>query len=129
MTFAELLAAAEAGAASIYHAVIATGEEISAWETSPVTAPLVAAGVAAANSLLTRTGVSAGVIESDVTTALKGIAAADPTIPSAGASISAIVGLAGKTVAAIAPGTAPVVSELEGDVAAAEALAHVIPAA
>jgi hypothetical protein len=122
MTFLELLAAAEKGAASVYHAVLATGAEINTWESNPLVTPLVGAGVAAANEMLTRAGVStetAGVIESDVTTALKTIAAADPTVPSVGGLVTTL----GAMVTDFVPAAAPIVAVSEGVVKDVEAAA------
>jgi hypothetical protein len=119
MTFAELIAAAEKGAASVYHAVLATGAEIVSWETNPLIAPLVSAGVSAANDMLTRAGVDAGVVASDVTTSLKAIAAADPTVP----SIGGLTNLAGTIVSTILPGAAGAVAVAEGVIGTVEGLA------
>jgi hypothetical protein len=121
-TFADFLAAAEKGAASVYHAVLATGAEITSWESNPIVAPFLDVGVSAANDMLARAGVPAttsGVIESDIATALKGIAAADPTVPSTGA-IGSLAVLAGTTAAAIDPNAAPLAAEAAGAVGVAE---------
>lgn len=125
MSFADFVAAAEAGAASIYHHVLATGVEIAAWGEDPVIAPLLSAGAAAANAALGRAGIGSGtvtLVESDIATGLKRIAAADPTVPSIG-GISKLVGLAGTVAETIDPALAPAIGTAEGAAALAEALA------
>jgi hypothetical protein len=122
MTFAELIAAAEAGAASIYHDIIAAGQMIAAWESSPVIAPLVATGVSLANDMLTRVGANGSVITSDVTSALKLIAAKDPTVTSGSGAIGALVGLAGSIATALVPGAAIAIAAAEGGVSLIEDL-------
>jgi hypothetical protein len=81
-----LITAAKQGATSVYHAVLDTGTAISAWETAhPEVGPLIEEGVVAANALLARFGVPAGTLEvvgEDILTGLKGLAAADATVPS-----------------------------------------------
>jgi hypothetical protein len=85
MTFADFIAAAQHGAASIYHDVLAVGSAISAWESDPAIRPLIMAGVVCANGVLSRfTGIDPVILERDILIALKGIAALDPTIKSGG---------------------------------------------
>jgi hypothetical protein len=124
MTFAELIAAAEKGAATIYHAVLATGAEIASWESNPLVTPLVAVGVSAANGMLARAGVDTAitsVIESDVTTALKSLAATDPTVPSTG-PIAGLAGLAGSVAIGVNPGLGPVIGLAESMIGTVESL-------
>lgn len=89
MSFAAAFAAAEKGAASVYHSVLATGSQVLAWEHDPAVAPLLDVGVAYANSALTRFGVPAGtvsIVAQDVVVALKALAAIDPSVPSVATS-------------------------------------------
>jgi hypothetical protein len=134
MTLAELIAAAERGAASVYHAVISTGAEIAAWESDPAVASLVSAGVDAANGLLARTGVGTSaktqIGASDVVAALKKIAAADPTVPSIG-TLATIAGTIDPPAAPLAAGIAGAASVAEagaGGVATAQPSAAATPA-
>lgn len=131
MSIIDFFRAAELGAASIYHQVLALGANIIHWESDPAVQPLVEIGVAAANGMLARAGApNAGtVIQSDVHAALKSIAAADPTVPSIG-GIGKLVGLAGEVVSVIDPALAPTVKVvtsaeniIEGAAAAMEASA------
>lgn len=124
MSFFDFIAAAEKGAAAIYHKVLATGAEILSWESNPAVTPLVQMGVGVANGMLDRAGAgsAARVVEEDIHAALKQIAAQDPTVPSLG-GIGTLVNLAGSVASAIAPQAAPVVRLAEGVVGAVEALA------
>jgi hypothetical protein len=121
MTFSEMIAAAEAGAAKVYHAVLATAVEIEGWETSPLIAPLIGIGVSEANSLLSRLGVDGAVVTGDITNALKLLAAKDPTIPSLG-SLGALAGMVGTIVSTADPALAPVIATVETVASAAESL-------
>jgi hypothetical protein len=82
----ETLQVVEKAAASVYHKVLATGTAVLDWEAEhPAVGPLIAEGLAYANSVLTRFGIPAGTIElvaGDIVVALKGLAAADATVPS-----------------------------------------------
>jgi hypothetical protein len=79
----DMLASAEKGAASIYHAVLATETSIVNLETThPQVSVLIGQGVTYANALLARWGIPASVIEDDVVTALKALAAMDATVAS-----------------------------------------------
>lgn len=86
MTLMEMLVAAEQAAVTIYHTVVSTGQKVAEWETSGDVAPLVDEAVTAANGLLARMGVATSakqaVTAPDIHTALKKIAAADPTVAS-----------------------------------------------
>lgn len=120
MTFAAFIAAAEKGAASVYHAILATGAEIASWESNPLVAPLVQAGVAQANGMLARAGVSTtvgAVIESDIHAALKHIAALDPTVSSLGGLLT----IGGSIASAVVPSAAPVIALVESIIHAATA--------
>lgn len=87
-TLSDFLQAAEKGAASIYHDALAAGVSLVKIEaTNPAVEALLAEGVGYANALLMRSGIPAGVanvIEADVWTALKGLAAVDATVTSGG---------------------------------------------
>jgi hypothetical protein len=122
MTFLELIAAAEKGAASVYHAILATGAEIATWESNPLVQPLVDMGVSAANGMLARVGVptgTLGVVSDDIHAALKQIAAADPTVPSIGGLLS----LAGSVASVLVPGVGPAIAV---GVAAAEGVVNIM---
>ena len=87
----ESLAAAAHGAALVYHQIVAVQNDVTKWEAdNPQIAPLVAAGSQYAVSALDSAGipvlplVSAGTA---VLSALKALAAADPTVASGGAAI------------------------------------------
>lgn len=123
-SFTDFLAAIEHGAASVYHQVLATGSEVAAWGSNIAVAPLLSVGASVANAALDRVGLSgvANVIETDVLTGLKTLAAADPTVPSTG-SISALVNLAGGLVSGLVPGAGAVIAGVEGIVGLAEGLA------
>lgn len=123
-SFTDFLAAIEHGAASVYSQVLATGTEIAAWGSDASVAPLLSIGASVANAALEKVGLSnvANVVEADVATGLKTIAAADPTVPSLG-SISALVGLAGSVVSDLVPGAGAVIAGVEGAVGLAESLA------
>ena len=86
MNISDFLRAAEAGAASIYHQVLATGTAIASWEADhPEIGPLISAGVTYANTLLARFGIPAETIEiaaEDIISALKTLVAHDATVPS-----------------------------------------------
>lgn len=86
MTLTDLLAAAEAGAATVYHDVLAIARNVQSWEASPVVAPLLEIGVTAANAMLERGGLPGAIITSDVLGALKLLAVKDATVPSLGPS-------------------------------------------
>jgi hypothetical protein len=119
--FSDFLAAAEKGAAGVYHAVLATGAEIATLEHNPLVAPFLQVGMAAANGMLTRAGVTnIQIIEADISAALKAIAAADPTVP----SLSGLVGLAGSIATAVVPGAAPIAAAVQAGVSVAEAIIH-----
>lgn len=126
-SFADFLLAAEKGAGAIYHQVLATGAEIHTWTESPAVAPLVAAGVELANGLLERVGIShstLAIIEADIHTALKVIAAADPTVPSY--SLSALTGLGARVATALVPGAAPIATGAAAVVTVGEGIAKTI---
>jgi hypothetical protein len=78
--------AAERGAASVYHAILATGAHISTWEaTDPMVGVLIHAGLSYAQAALVRYGVPAATVSlasEDITAALRGLAALDATLPS-----------------------------------------------
>jgi hypothetical protein len=124
-TLTDFLAAIEHGAASVYHAVLCTGTEIATWASDPVVAPLLSEGATVANAALSSVGLGgiATVVAADVANGLKTIAAADPTVPSAG-SISALVGLAGTVAVALVPGAAEIIAGVEGAVTVAEGLVN-----
>jgi hypothetical protein len=115
MSFFDFIKAAELGAASVYHQVLAVGAQIIHWESDPAVAPLVSVGVGVANSMLERAGVGtqALVVESDVHAALKALAAADPTVPSVGA-VGALAGVAGDIVSVVDPSLAAPIAAAEG---------------
>jgi hypothetical protein len=128
MTFSDLFAASQAGAAKIYHAVVATGVAVTEWENSPATAPLVDLGVTEANGLLNRCGLQGAVITGDITTALKLIAATDPTVPSTGpiGGFTQLAGLAETAIAVAVPPAIPVMAAAETVAVTAENLACAI---
>ena len=79
-------AAIEKGAALVYHKILATGVEITAWEASdPVVGAMVQNGIDYATAALTRFGMPVATIEivaDDLLAALKSLAALDATVPS-----------------------------------------------
>jgi hypothetical protein len=123
MSFFDFIKAAELGAASVYHDILALGVEIVHWASNPAVAPLVEAGVGIANSMLERAGAgdTAKVVVDDVHAALKSIAAADPTVPSMSA-IGKLAGLAGDVVSAIKPDLAAPIATAEGFINLAEGM-------
>jgi len=126
----------EAGAASVYHRILATGTTIHDWEASnPAIAGLVQEGLTYATGVLTRFGVPVGMIElvgEDIVAALKGLAAGDATVPSvpiaatttttvtSATPVAQIVTVAGDVAAVLIPGAAPLVAATEGIIAAIE---------
>lgn len=78
--------AAEKGAASVYHAILATGVQITNWEEShPAVGPLINEGLAYAVDALIRFSVPSTTVKltpADVATALRALAALDSTVPS-----------------------------------------------
>lgn len=96
MTLAEMLLAAENGAAAIYHMVVNTGKAVAEWESAGEVTPLVEEGAQLANALLKRMGIATNakqdVTAPDIHTALKKIAAADPTVMS-GSGMTVLHGL------------------------------------
>lgn len=106
--FASYIAAAEKGAASVYHAIIGTGVAVSAWETAhPEVGALVGVGTDFANAMLARAGIPVGdaVAAEDVLASLKQLAAHDATVPSQPAPVAVIAALA-PVIAALAPASA-----------------------
>jgi hypothetical protein len=124
-SFAELLAAAEQGAASIYHEVLAVGAKIENWIDDPAVKPLVQIGTNAANEVLTRAGLEGKVITTDVLTGLKLLAAKDATVPSVPltTSISTVIDTAGTLAAMADPQAAGIIDKIEAGVGVAEGLA------
>jgi hypothetical protein len=123
MTFHDLLAAAERGAASVYHAVLATGADVLSWQENPIVGALVQTGVSTANSMLMRAGVPPTlltVVDEDVHAALKALAAYDSTVPSTQHSIGALAGLAGSIAKTIAPEHAEEIAAAADTVGAVE---------
>lgn len=80
-------AAAEKGAALIYHDVVAAGHAITDWGTgNPAMVALVEVGLNYATGALTRFGLPGGVVlivAEDIIAALKHLAALDSSMPSA----------------------------------------------
>lgn len=78
--------AAEKGAASVYHAILATGVQIAQWEAShPTAGPLINEGLAYSVDALIRFGVPSTTVKltpADIATALRSLAALDSTVPS-----------------------------------------------
>lgn len=85
-TFHAGLAAVERGAALVYHEILATGAQVTAWEAAnPALEPLMKQGLDYALSLLTRLGIpadAATLVTEDIIAALKALAATDATVPS-----------------------------------------------
>lgn len=88
-------AAAQRGAALVYHQILATGVEVKAWEAdNPQIAALVEQGVTYATGALTRFGLPVGaisVVGEDILAALKALAAGDATVPSVGTVTTTVV--------------------------------------
>lgn len=118
MSFSDFIAAAEKGAASIYHEVLATGVAILDWAHNPAVASLVEVGVGTANGMLQRSGAiteaTGTVVADDIHAALKHLAALDPTVASIGT-------LASTVVSTLIPGAGPLINIAEEVVALAEA--------
>lgn len=127
MSFRDLLAAAERGAASVYHAVLATGADVLSWEQNPVVGALVQTAVGTANGMLTRAGVPAGVItvvEHDIHAALKTLAVFDSTVSSTQHSLGSLSDLAGAIATAIDPNDANKIEEAVAGVHVVETVTH-----
>lgn len=119
------LHAVEKGAASVYHAVLATGEDIHAWEASnPILAPLVHSGLTYVHDFLARVGVPVDTIvltAEDIVVGLKHLAAADATVPSqvppitllGGITLPATLAVAETVAEALDPALVPAVAIAE----------------
>jgi len=86
VALSDILAAAEHGAALVYHEIVAIQADATTWSAAhPEVAPLISAGTAYATQALAAAGVPVPVIVTAgtaVLSALKALAAADPTVRS-----------------------------------------------
>ena len=94
MALCDIFAAAEHGAALVYHEIVAIEADATTWTAAhPGVASLLSAGTNYATAALTAAGVPVPAIviaETAVLSALKALAAADPTVRSG--SSSTVVG-------------------------------------
>ena len=89
-TVSDIIGAAEHGAAIVYHDIVAIEADARAWKAAhPEVGPLLDSGVKYATTLLQSAGLpvdqinaSGNLMATAVMSALKAMAAADPTVPS-----------------------------------------------
>jgi hypothetical protein len=86
VTLSDIIAAAEHGAALVYHEIVAIERDVTQWQQAhPQVGPLIAAGTRYAQQALQSAGVPvASIVDAGtaVVAALKAMAAADPTVAS-----------------------------------------------
>jgi hypothetical protein len=89
MQLSDIFAAAEHGAALVYHEIVAIEADATKWSAAhPAIGPLIAAGSNYATQALAAAGVPTAPLVAAgtaVLAALKAMAAADPTVPSGSA--------------------------------------------
>ena len=75
-----------AGAATVYHDVLAVSTDVTTWENNPAVAPLLSIGLDYATALLGRLGVPLDAVSlagADILAGVKALAALDATVASA----------------------------------------------
>jgi hypothetical protein len=100
MALSDILAAAEHGAALVYHEIVAIQADATNWTTDhPEVKPLISAGTNYAVQALIASGLPLPMIVTGgmaVLSALKAMAAADPTVRSGASSAAPVVSGAGR---------------------------------